>query len=324
MLNLFKREKKWMCFLGVVFSFLLFLSTNSYGQKEYPEKEIKITVGTAGSVSDLWTRAWTDEFSKILKVPVVVVNKTGGLTGQLEAKKSRPDGYTLAYVSQSNVVTQAVSEKPPVDLIKDLAPIGALGSFPTLIVVEQSSPFQKFEDLIDYARKNPGKLKCGSAGILISYFNFELLKRYTKTDMTVVQFKGSAPASTALLGKHVDLLTISPSAIVGLMKAGRIRALLSTQKLKDFQGIPLFSDKGLEEAGMAAWSGLFAPVGVPKDIQNILIDAFAKTAKNPEILKRMENLDYSTDYTGPTQLGAQLKKDFDKMIPIVNELGLKQ
>jgi tripartite-type tricarboxylate transporter receptor subunit TctC len=312
-------------FVGLIACFLAVPGTASYGQKkEFPEREIKITCATAGSVSDLWSRAIADDYSKILNVPVVVDNRGGGLSQLVVVKKAKPDGYTLAYISQSNVVTFLTGSNPPVDLMKDFVPIGSLGNFPTLIVVESSSPFLTFEDLINYAKKNPGKLNCGSAGLLISYFNFELLKRHAKVDIQVVQFKGSSPATAALLGKHVDLLTLSPTAIVGLMKAGRIRALLTTQKLKDFPNIPLFSEKGLSEAGMNAWSGLFAPTGIPKDARNKLIDAFEKLAKDPNVVKRLEMLDYSADYLKPSELGVVLKQDHEKIGAIVKELGLKE
>ncbi len=323
MFHFLKRTMRGIGFFGLIFCFLAVMGTASYGQKkEFPEREIKINCGTAGSVSDLWTRTIADGLSKILKVPVVVANTAGGLSDKVAAKKAKPDGYTLVYISQSNLVTVLTNANPPVDLVKDFVPIGSLGNFPTLLVVESSSPFLTFEDLMNYAKKNPGKLNCGNAGLLISYFNFELLKRYAKVDIQVVQFKGSSPATAALLGKHVDLLALSPTAIVGLMKAGRIRALLTTQKLKDFPNIPLFSEKGLTEAGMTAWSGLFAPASIPKDARNTLIEAFEKLAKDPNVIKRMESLDYSPDHLKAGELSVVLKQDLEKMGAIVKELGL--
>lgn len=325
MFHFWKRTMRGIGFNRLIFCFLAVMGMSDYGQaKEFPEREIKIFCASAGSVSDLWTRTVADGLSKILKVPVVVANTGGGLADKVAAKKARPDGYTLVYISQSQLVTVLTNSNPPVDFIKDFIPIGSVGNFPTLIVVETSSPFLTYEDLVNYAKKNPGKLNCGSAGLLISYFNFELLKRHGKIDIKAVQFKGSSQATAALLGKHVDLLTISPTAIVGLMKAGRIRALLTTQKLKDFPNIPLFSEKGLSEAGMTSWSGLFAPVGIPKEARNVLVDAFEKLAKDPAVIKRMEGLDYLCDvYLRPSELGVALKQDLEKMGAIVKELGLK-
>ncbi len=316
----------YCCFLPCV---LFVAVTNSYGeQKAYPERAIKILVGTApGGVSDLWTRSWTDEFSKILKVPVVIDNIAGasGLSSLIEAARAKPDGYTITYVTQSNVVGYAVSSRPAFDLFKDFIPIGAYGSFPTTVAVENSSPFKTYEDLIDFAKKNPNKLKCGSAGAtIISHFNFELLKQYANVDIIMVPFKGSPPAVTALLGKHVDLLALSPSALMGLMKAGRVRALLATQKMKEFPDVPLFSDKGLAEAGMAAWTGVFAPSGISKEIHRKLIDAFARVTKDPNVVKRIEDLGFNAYYQNPQDLAVQMKGDFEKFKAIAKKAGISE
>lgn len=329
MLSINKRMISWICCLSFVLCFLAILSTDSYGQKkEYPERAVKILVGTTpGGVADLWTRAWSDEFSKILKVPVIVeaIGGASGMAALIEAAGAKPDGYTLNYVSQSQVVGYAISTKPGFDLFKDFVPIGAFGSFPTLVVVEKSSPFMSYEDLMDFAKKNPKKLKCGSAGAtIISHFNFELLKHYAKVDIVMVPFKGSPPAITALLGKHVDLLSLSPSALIGLLQAGRVRALLATQRLKDFPDIPLFSEKGLTEAGMAAWSGLFAPSGIPEEIRKKLIDFFEKVFKNPDVIKRIENVGFNPGYQTPTDLAIQLKKDFGKISDVAKQAGISE
>lgn len=309
--------------------FILLGETDSRGeQKPYPDRTIKVMVGTApGGVQDLWARAWTDEFSKKLKVPMVIANIAGAsaMAAMIEAARAKPDGYTLVSATQSNVVGYAVSIKPAFDLFKDFIPIGAYGSFPTTVAVESSSPFKTYEDLINYAKKNPNKLKCGSAGAtIISHFNFELLKQYANVDIVMVPFKGSPPAVNALLGKHVDLLALSPSSLMGLIAAGRVRILLATQKIKELPGVPLFSDKGLEEAGMAAWTGIFAPSGISKEIHNKLADTFAMVTKYPNVVKRIDALGFSDYYKNPTDLTTQMKKDFVKLSAVAKQAGISE
>ncbi len=297
-------------FLSLLLCLLAVQTTDSYGQKkEYPEKAIKIIVTTAaGGVGDLWVRAWSDEFSKMLKVPVVIVNEGGasGMTALIDAATARPDGYTLVDITQSLVVGFALSAKPPFDLFKDFVPFGGFGSFPTLILVEQSSPFKTYEDMMDYARKNPGKLKCATSGVtMVSHFNLELLKQHTRANIVLVPFKTGVQALTATLGKHVDVLTLPPQSTISHIKSGRLRVLLTTQKLKDYPNVPLFSDKGLKEAGMSAWIGMFAPSGISKDIHTKLTGAFERIAKDPALMDRIEKLGFTPDYQTPEELAIQ-------------------
>ena len=270
MSHLFKGTMREIWCAGLIFCLLAILSPASYGQgKGYPEKEIKIVCGAAGSNSDICARIWADGLSRILKVPVVMVNRGGGMTSQVELKRSKPDGYTLCYTSSSTLATQLTTPQPPLHIEKDLFPVGALGGFPTVILVEQSSPFATFDALVDYAKKNPGKLNGGACSMMASHFNLELMKLYSKLDFAVVEFRGgSSEAITALLGKHIDFLSLSPAAAIGLLKAGRLRVLLTTHKLNDFPNLPLFSEKGLAEAGLLAldWSSCpaWASEGCPE------------------------------------------------------------
>lgn len=317
----------WIWCIGIMLCFMAIPNTDSYGQrKEYPQKTIKIKVGTTpGGVADLWVRAWADEFSKILKVPVVVENIAGasGIAAETEAAVAKPDGYTLVECTLSSVLGNAISPKPPYDILRDFSPIGALGSFPTLVVVENSSPFKTYEDLIDYAKNNPKKLNCGTAGsTIVSHLTFELLKQQAKVDIVMVPFNGSPPAITALLGKHVDLLSISPSSLIGLLKEGRVRALLTTERTKDFPDVPIFSEKGLVEAQINTWLAILAQSGVSNEIKSKLTDAFEKVAKDPKVIDRIEKLGFSSKYQNATELAATMKRDFEKLKSAAKQFGI--
>ena len=156
--------------------------------KGYPDKPIKLIVGTQpGGLSDLSTRAWSEEFAKKLGVPVVILNQAGGggVTGLANAAGAKPDGYTLAPVSAIPVsAAPAVDPNLPYNSIKDFIPIGIFGITPLLIAVNSNSPFKTFEDFLDYARKNPGKLNCGTPGAgTIAHIDLEIVKFYGKIDI---------------------------------------------------------------------------------------------------------------------------------------------
>lgn len=313
----------------VVFAFMLFWSAGPAfpAPGEYPEKPIKLLVGTApGGLIDLGARAWSDELSKKIGVPVVITNiaGAGGTLAIADAAKSPPDGYTLLAAGQPPVVIAPALSKLSYQSDRDIVSIGAFGMTPVLIVVNANSPFKTIEELMDYARKNPGKLNCGTAGIgTIAYFDLELIKAYGKVQIEHVPFKGSTPAVTALLGNHVDMLTLTLPALPGHLKAGRIRALAITTKTSQFPDIPLFSEKGLSEAGIATWAGFFAPAGIPKNAHQKLATAFAEVVKDPAVVQRLENVGFAPFYLGPEEHMKLIREELKTMAEIAKKAGIK-
>jgi tripartite-type tricarboxylate transporter receptor subunit TctC len=275
----------------------------------------------------LATRTWTDEFSKALGVPVVVFNNPGGggSVGAAEAAKADPDGYTLLGASQGPAAFSiALNPSLPYYTPRDFVPIGSFCAGATLIVVNSSSPFKTVDALLDNARKNPGKLNCGTAGVgVVSYFNFELVKYYAKVDITHVPFQGSPPAVTALLGNHVDLACLPLPPISGHLKAGRLRGLVTTVKLKEFSEIPLFSDRGLAEAEMVTWWGLFAPAKIPKEVHTKLATTFERVAKDPGVINKLEAIGYTSYYLDANTFDKLIRDDLKKMTEMVKTIGIK-
>lgn len=301
----------------------------SFAQKQYPEKAIKLIVGTQpGGLIDLGARAWSDDLSKKLGVPVLIQNQGGGggTLALTDASKAKPDGYTLVAASQTPMVVSPTVTPGglPYDSTKDFVPIGAFGITPTLIVVNSNSPFRTIEELLDYAKKNPGKLNCGSAGVgTISHFDLELVKTYGKVDIVHVPFKGSTPAVSALLGNHVDALIIALPALPGQIKAGRIRGLATTTKIKEFLDIPLFSDKGLREAGLATWAGFFAPAKISQDVHRKLAQTFEEVVKDQAVIRKLENVGFTSYYLSPEGLAKLLKEELVSVAEIAKKAGIK-
>jgi len=322
-------DKKTLTTFFLIFLILILSVEGSFAQKKgYPEKAIKLIVGTQpGGLIDLGARAWSDDLAKKLGVPVIISNQGGGggTLALTDASKAKPDGYTLAAASQTPVVISPAITNLPYDSTRDFVPIGAFGVTPTLIVVNSSSNFKTMEELLDYAKKNPGKLNCGSAGVgTISHFDLELIKFYQKVDIVHVPFKGSTPAVTAILGNHVDLLCIALPALPGHLKAGRIRGLATTTKIKEFPDIPLFSEKGLAQAGMATWAGFFAPAKIPRDVHKKLAVAFEEVVKDAGVIQRLEGVGFSPYYVGPDALAKLIKEELERTSEIAKKAGIKQ
>jgi len=326
-------RKRKLIFFCATISLTLMCSTlslrESSAQKGYPEKAIKLIVGTQpGGLIDLGARAWSDDLSKKLGVPILIQNQGGGggTLALTDASKAKPDGYTLAAASQTPIVISPTVTPGglPYDSAKDFVPIGAFGITPTLIVVNSTSPFKTIEELLDYAKKNPGKLNFGSAGVgTISHFDLELIKIYARIDVAHVPFKGSTPAVSALLGNHVDALIIALPALPGQIKAGRIRGLATTTKINDFPDIPLFSEKGLKEAGMATWAGFFAPAKISPEVHKKLAQAFESVVKDQAVIRKLENVGFTSYYLGPDALAKLIKEELISTAEIAKKAGIK-
>lgn len=146
---------------------------------------------------------------------------------------------------------------------------------------------------------------------------------FGKVDIDHVPFKASVPGITALLGNHVDLLFISLTPIVGHMKAGRIRGLLTSDKIKGFPDIPLFSEKGFAQAGMGAWSGLLAPAKIPKDVHKKLVETLEEVVKNQDVIQKLNNVGLTPLYLGPDAMAKRIKEEIRVISEIAKKAGIK-
>jgi tripartite-type tricarboxylate transporter receptor subunit TctC len=282
-----------------------------------------------GSAGDMVLRPFADELGKVLKTPVVVVNKPGAAAtlGTDLVVKSKKDGYTLLYANTSAVVYAKASnpETVPYDPVKDLEPLGLHCFFPLSVAVQESSPWKTFGDLIDYAKKNPGTVRVSTPGQgSIDHFNLELIKSLTGTQFTMVPFKGGAAAITALLGGHVDVACIANSLSGPHVKSGKLRMLLLTNKMREYPNVPTITDLGYKRDLLSAWFALYAPAGVPEDVKKVLVPAIEKTIKNPELETKLESLGFVVGYMPPEALRKLMVSDYEIARSLAVSLGLSK
>ncbi len=301
--------KRWgLISLFYVLALLAFLEQTE-AEERYPSRPIELVVPMApGGSNDTSARIYSDDLSKALKVPVIVVNRPGGtgIMGATYVAKGKKDGYTLLQGSANSLITMpVVSKEAAYDPLKDFVPLGYLASVPSVFAVRMDSPFKTLAELIDYARKNPGKLKNGAAGVLSeSQFNMEVLCSHEKIVIKTVPYKSGGEALPAILGGHVDLATLTLTTLVSQIKAGKLRALAITSKNRhpDLPDVPTTAELGHSYARFSTWFGVFAPAGVPKPVVNVLVPTLAKIFKNPEIEQRALKSGLTVDYKNPEEL----------------------
>lgn len=307
---------------------LTFSFEESFAQKKgYPEKPIKIIVPVnPGGQSDLAIRSGSEELSKKLGVSVFIVNEAGGggTIAAAELSKAKPDGYTL-FGAPMNTMLIAPAMNPKINYsINDFTPVCMISASPMVCAVNSTSPFKTIEALLDYAKKNPGKLNGGAPVASTGHLDLELIKYHAKVDIVTVPFKGSPEGTTALLGNHIDVYVGALAPLLGHLRSGRLRGLMTTNKLKELPDIPLFSEKGLAQAGMTTWVGILAPLNLPKEIQKKLVDAYGDVMKEPGVLKTLDNAGFAPYYVGPEAMAKIMHDESERVIAIVKATNIKQ
>ena len=277
-------------------------------QETYPVRAIELVVpfGPGGS-ADVSARAYSDNLAKLLKVPITVVNRAGGtgIQGTAYVIKSKKDGYTLLAATDTPlVVMPVISKEVTYDPLKDVIPIGHLGYAPAVFAVKSDSPFKTLAELVEHARKNPGKIKNATSGIgTESFFNLQLLCHREKIKITSIPFKSGGEVMVSLLGGHTDLSSSSLASLGSQLKAGSLRGLAICTKIRhpDFPNIPSTAELGYPDINLAVWMALFAPAGVPKQVVDVLVPAVEKTFKDPDVIQRATNSGIIVEYLGPEE-----------------------
>jgi tripartite-type tricarboxylate transporter receptor subunit TctC len=306
------------------------LLTASVHAQNYPTKPIRLICPfPPGGAVDIASRAIAQELSKTLGQSVVVENKpgAGGNIGGAEAARSAPDGYTLFMTTSGiNAINPALYAKMPFDPNKDLAPVSALVSLSNVLVVHPSVKANSVADVIALAKAQPGMLNYASSGSGTSiHMSGEMFKYLTKTDITHIPYKGSAPAISDLLGGQVMMMFDNIPSALQHIKAGKLRALATTGGKRDptLPDLPTIAEAGVPGYESGVWFGLTVPAGTPKDIVAKLAAESIKGTKSPEFVKRMTDLGYVIVGSTPEQMAEMSKAEMTRWEPIVKASGAR-
>ena len=309
----------------------LSMGTPTIQAQPYPNRPIQLVVPSVpGSLLDITGRLLADELGKILGVQVIVMNKPGAAMtlGTDAVVRSKKDGYTLLYTGSSAIVYARIThpETVPYDPDKDLEPLGLSLFLSLTVTVQESSSWKTFGELIDYAKKNPGKLRVSTIGVgSTDHFNLEIYQSLTGAQFTHVPFKGGEAVLAALLGGHVEVTCDALSKMLPHVNAGKLRILLLSKKMPEFPNIPTATELGYKQDLLTAWMALFAPAGIPEEVKNVLVPAVEKTIKNPELKSKIEKMGgYLVDYKSPSELNKIMAGDYERANAIAIKIGLRK
>ena len=238
----------------------------------FPSKSIQFVVTSPpGGSNDIFARAIAKRLADAFGRPVIVDNRAGatGSIGAALVAKAPADGHTLLMISSSFATSAAIQTSMPFDPVQSFVPVAMIGKGPLLLAVSPTLPVKTAEELFALARSNPGKLNYASSGTgSINHFATELLIDAAGIKMTHVPYKGMGPATTDLIGGHVDVLVASAPSILAQVKAGKVRGLGVTSALPSriAPGLPPLAATGAKNFDVELWWGVLAPAGTPKEI----------------------------------------------------------
>ncbi|MBN1103429.1 MAG: tripartite tricarboxylate transporter substrate binding protein [Deltaproteobacteria bacterium] len=291
----------------------------------YPEKPVTMICGfPAGGALDVTARAIAEAAKKDFPKGLVVVNKpgAGSTIANAEVMAAKPDGYTIGIAASAPLTVMPHNTKLPYDKPDDYAPIMNLVDSPQCWAVGGDSPWKTIEEFIDYARKKPGDVRVGTAGVgTIFHLNVEQLKKLAGIDLTFVPFQGGAEVVPALLGKHVGAACLNLAEILPQVKAGKARILAVIEEKRNplVPDVPTFKEKGYDMT-MGAYYLLFGPKGLPKDIKTRLHDTFRKAMKSPIFYDPIKARGFLIRYQGPDEITARILRDHTASAELVKKI----
>jgi len=319
-------RKTYIIILGVLFGVGIGMS-NSQGEN-YPTRPIEILCPySAGSSVDIMIRLVGDIAQKYLGQPMVVINKPGasGTIAAAEIISSKADGYKVVELTNLFFATTTKTQKVPFN-ISDLEPLVYFIELKHGFSIKGDSPWKTLNDLVEYARKNPGKLKwahVGRGGPQHLYGS--LLFKKAGVETIDVPYKGSPEQIAAVLGGHVDASISTYGPVKDLLKTGRLKylAVFSNKRYGDPPDIPCVTELGFQEAGeLPTLFGLCINKNTPEEIKRTLVETFRKTYETQEFKKGIEKLGEEPRFGGPELMKEAIKRSERVGVPILKELGL--
>ncbi len=296
---------------------------------EYPERPIRLLLPfPAGGAVDIVARVMAAQMANDLGKPILIENKSGagGIVATDAVAKSAPDGYTILLTTPNHTINAALQPKLPYDTEKDLVPISVIATVPEVLVSNPNAPFKTFQELVAYAKQNPGKLNYASAGVgTLPHLTMELLLQRVGVKVTHVPYRGAAPAMTDLLANVVQLKLDTYATSHPQVAAGRLRMLgiASSHRSKLMPDIPTIAEMGLPGYEGNLWIGMMAPAGTPQAIVDRLAAAGAKAAHAPKVVERLQRDGVEPVGGTPTEMGNLIAREIPQWRNLAKAANIK-
>lgn len=295
----------------------------------WPDKPIRFIVSAGpGSSLDTLARVIGDKLKDRLGQPIIVDNKpaAGGTVATAEVAKAAPDGYTMLLGFNGPLAFGPLLQKLPYDVEKDLAPVIVTSSQPNVLAVNAQLPVKTVQELVAYAKANPGKLNYASVGNgSSSHLNMELLKSVAGFDALHVPFNGSPPAVTATVQGETQMMFAVMQPLQPQIQAGKLRAIAVTtaRRFPLLPDLPTIAESGYPGFEALAWNGILVPAGTPKPVIAKLNAGINAVMKQPDVVQKMRAAGFDLIGGPPEDLARLVHDETQRWAPVIRTLGLK-
>jgi len=318
---------------GAIVSLALALAagpaTPALAASDYPSYPVQFIITfPPGGPGDTTIRLIHPTLQKHLGGPIELVNRPGGggAAGFTYVAKAKADGYTLLS-TMSPPLTVGTALGSLGFSLDDFQYIGAYAFDDTAIISRPDPRWKTFDEMLAYAKANPGKLAYGTSGAATApYLVMEAIKRLRGVDLAVVQHAGSGPVRSAVLGGHVDVGVAVFGTMRELVRAGKLvaLALAADQRDPQFPEVPTLKEKGLGEAAINLWAGLWAPRGTPRPIAEKIAEALERAAKDPEVVKKLQGAGYRPAWIPGGAMRGMAQRDHEAALKVVRALKIER
>lgn len=295
----------------------------------WPDKPLRIVVAAGpGSSLDVLARVIGDKLKDRLGQPVIVDNKpaAGGTVATAEVAKAPPDGYTMLLGFNGPLAFGPLLQKLPYDVENDLVPVIITSSQPNVLAVNAQLPVKNVQELVAYAKANPGKLNYASVGNgSSSHLNMELLKSVAGFDALHVPFNGSPPAVTATVQGETQMIFAVMQPLQPQIQAGKLRAIAVTtaKRFPLLPDLPTVAEAGYPGFEALAWNGIMVPAGTPRPIIGRLNSEINAVMRQPDVVQKMHGFGFDLIGGTPEEFGHLIQGEAKRWAPVIRKVGLK-
>ena len=301
-------------------------AADAVAASNYPDKPIRVIVpGAAGGAADTLARALANNLSTAFGQPVVVENRVGaaGIVGTVAIAKAPADGYTLGFTfSGAMSINPSLYKSLPYDVDKDFEPVGVTAVSPLVIAVSPKLGVNTLGELVERAKREPGKLTFGSTGVgSTQQLSMELLRSQAGINMLHVPYKGSAAALTDLISGQISVHADNALSVIPFAQSGQLKALAvgTTKRIASLPDVPTVAESGYPDYQAAGWYGMVAPAGTPKAVITKLSLAMTQYLKQPETVKWLEQQGMVPQLTTPAEFRTFMGKERAKWARVIKD-----